>query len=267
MTSTIQDKFTLRGKTALLTGASGKLGRHFAETLLGLGADLILVDRPSVEYKKFIGELENDNKSRVRAFQCDFEDPLDRKKLIQSLLAEISEINVLVNNAAFVGTSDLTGWATTFENQSIETWNRALEVNLSSVFEITQGVLPVLNKSSSVSIINIASIYGARSPDWTLYENTNLGNPAAYAVSKAGLIQLTKWLATSLGQNIRVNAVAPGGIFRNQPTLFVEKYSRETAMGRMATEDDLQGVLAFLATDLSNYMTGQVLFVDGGWKL
>lgn len=255
------------GKTALLTGASGKLGRNFAETLSALGAELILVDRPSLDYESFVKELRNGTESRVRAFQCDFEDPSDRRKLIESLLKDVSEINVLVNNAAFVGTSDLTGWATAFENQTIQTWNRALEVNLSSVFELTQGVLPVLDKSSSVSIINIASIYGARSPDWKLYENTNLGNPAAYAVSKAGLIQLTKWLATSLGQNIRVNAIAPGGIYRNQPSQFVEKYSRETALGRMATEDDLQGVLAFLATDLSSYMTGQVLFVDGGWKL
>jgi NAD(P)-dependent dehydrogenase (short-subunit alcohol dehydrogenase family) len=94
-----------------------------------------------------------------------------------------------------------------------------------------------------------------------------MGNPAAYAVSKGGLIQLTRWLATTLAPNIRVNAISPGGIFRDQDQQFVEKYSKETALGRMATEEDLQGLLAFLATELSSYVTGQVIQVDGGWKL
>jgi NAD(P)-dependent dehydrogenase (short-subunit alcohol dehydrogenase family) len=94
-----------------------------------------------------------------------------------------------------------------------------------------------------------------------------MGNPAAYAASKGGLLQLTRWLSTTLAPSVRVNAIAPGGIFRDQPEEFVNRYSSKVPMGRMATEDDLRGTLAYLASNLSAYVTGQVLFVDGGWGI
>jgi len=123
----------------------------------------------------------------------------------------------------------------------------------------------MLASSQNASIVNIASIYGLHAPDWSLYEGTALGNPAAYGVSKGGLIQLTRWLSTTLAPTVRVNAIAPGGIFRSQPEEFVKKYSSKTPLNRMASENDFQGAIAFLATDLSKYVTGQVLSVDGGW--
>jgi NAD(P)-dependent dehydrogenase (short-subunit alcohol dehydrogenase family) len=92
-----------------------------------------------------------------------------------------------------------------------------------------------------------------------------MGNPAAGAVSKGALIQLTRWLATTVAPDIRVNAISPGGIFRNQPESFVKRYAERTPLARMATEDDLRGAIAFLASDLSLYVTGQDLAVDGGW--
>ena len=98
-----------------------------------------------------------------------------------------------------------------------------------------------------------------------MYEGTSLGNPAAYGVSKGGLIQLTRWLSTTLAPNVRVNAISPGGIFRNQPDEFVKRYSSRTPLKRMATENDFRGAIAFLATDMSRYVTGQVISVDGGW--
>jgi NAD(P)-dependent dehydrogenase (short-subunit alcohol dehydrogenase family) len=121
--------------------------------------------------------------------------------------------------------------------------------------------------SKNPSIINIASIYGSHAPDWKIYEGTDMSNPAAYAVSKAGLIQLTRWLATTVSPEIRVNAISPGGIVRNQPKKFIESYSEKTPLRRMATEEDMVGALIFLAADLSLYVTGQVLAVDGGWGL
>ena len=90
---------------------------------------------------------------------------------------------------------------------------------------------------------------------------------AAYAASKGGLIQLTRWLATSLAPDIRVNCVSPGGIFRNQPENFIERYKTMTPLGRMAQEEDFRGVFAYLASDLSKYVTGQNLVVDGGWTV
>jgi NAD(P)-dependent dehydrogenase (short-subunit alcohol dehydrogenase family) len=102
-------------------------------------------------------------------------------------------------------------------------------------------------------------------PDWGLYENTGVGNPAAYGASKGGLIQLTRWLSTTLAPNVRVNAISPGGIFRGQDTTFVSRYESKTPLGRMATEEDFCGVIAFLSSDQSKYVTGQNLSVDGGW--
>ena len=258
---------SLESRTALVTGASGNLGRMFARTLSELKANLILVDKPSDEYDKFSEDFRRESKSEIMKFDCDFEVAESRKMLIHEILESTPAIDVMVNNAAFVGSSNLEGWSTKFGNQSLETWNRAIEVNLTSVFDLIQGLLPCLSNAPSGSIINIASIYGSRAPDWELYQGTELGNPAAYAVSKGGLIQFTRWLATTLPPTIRVNAISPGGIERNQPREFVEKYVAETALGRMASEHDLQGALIFLATSMSEYITGQILQVDGGWKL
>lgn len=102
-------------------------------------------------------------------------------------------------------------------------------------------------------------------PDWSLYAGTTMGNPAAYGASKGGLIQFTRWLATTLAPAVRVNCISPGGIWRNQPDDFVARYATRTPLQRMGTEDDLRGAIAYLASDLSKYVTGQNLSVDGGW--
>ena len=102
-------------------------------------------------------------------------------------------------------------------------------------------------------------------PDWSLYKDLDMENPAAYGVSKGGVIQLTRWLSTRLAPSIRVNTISPGGIFRGQPEKFIERYEARTPMGRMAKEIDLSGALIFLASDLSSYVTGQNVVVDGGW--
>ena len=130
---------------------------------------------------------------------------------------------------------------------------------------MSQKLEPLLNGSKGANIINVGSIYGIYAPDFSLYEGTNMGNPAAYGVSKAGLNQLTKWLSTSMAPNIRVNSISPGGISRDQPKKFVTKYIQKTPLKRMANEVDFLGVMAYLSSDMSEYVTGQVIQVDGGW--
>jgi NAD(P)-dependent dehydrogenase (short-subunit alcohol dehydrogenase family) len=103
-------------------------------------------------------------------------------------------------------------------------------------------------------------------PDWSLYEGTQMANPAAYAASKGGLIQLTRWLSTTLAPKIRVNSIAPGGIDRAQPASFASKYTARTPLGRMGREDDFMGIVAFLASDASAWVTGQNFAIDGGWS-
>lgn len=264
---TIQDLMNLNGRLALITGAIGSLGSVMAETLAELGADIILVDRPGSDFKSLSNSLNTRWGVKVWSYHCDLENNKQRIKLLETIKNEHKTLNILVNNAAFVGTSDLKGWSTKFEDQTVETWRRAIEVNLTAPFHLCQGLAPILRESAGASIINIGSIYGQAAPHWRLYEDTDMSNPAAYGASKGGLIQLTRWLSSTLAPTIRVNAISPGGIFRDQPQIFVKRYEEKTPLARMATEEDFQGAIAYLASDLSKYMNGQVMTVDGGWSV
>lgn len=263
--NTIKALMNLNGRRALITGATGGLGRVMADTLAELGADLVLVDRPGSDFESLIAVLTERWGVNIQHRFCDLEQQVQRTELMDSLKSGRKGLNILINNAAFVGSSELQGWAVPFEEQTVETWRRALEVNLTAVFDLCQGLAPLLKVAEGANIINIASIYGMYGPDWSLYEGTSMSNPAAYGASKGGLIQLTRWLATTIAPSVRVNAISPGGVFRNQPEAFVQRYEVRTPLGRMSTEDDFRGGVAYLASDLSRYVTGQNLSVDGGW--
>ena len=263
--TTIKELMNLKGRRALITGATGGLGKVMADTLAELGADLVLIDRPGSDFQSLIETLIQRWGIKIQHWHCDLEHQEQRTELMDWLKSNGEGLNILINNAAFVGTSELQGWAVPFEEQTVETWRRALEVNLTAVFDICQGLTPMLRIAEGSSIINIASIYGEYGPDWSLYEGTSMSNPAAYGASKGGLIQLTRWLATTLAPQVRVNAISPGGVFRNQPEKFVSRYEARTPLKRMATEDDFRGTIAHLASDMSKYVTGQNLAVDGGW--
>jgi NAD(P)-dependent dehydrogenase (short-subunit alcohol dehydrogenase family) len=263
--TTIKELSNLKGRRALITGATGGLGKVMADTLAELGADLVLVDRPGSDFDSLSANLIKRWGVKIESQVCDLEQQAQRTELIDWLKNSGQRLNILINNAAFVGTSDLQGWAVPFEQQTIETWRRALEVNLTAIFDLCQGLTPLLKVAESASIINIASIYGIYGPDWSLYEGTNISNPAAYGASKGGLIQFTRWLATTIAPRIRVNTISPGGVFRKQHEAFVQRYEAKTPLGRMASEDDFRGAIAYLASDLSKYVTGHNLAVDGGW--
>lgn len=263
----IRELMSLAGRRALITGATGYLGRVVAETLAELGADIVLVDRPGSDFEKLARTLTDRWAVSVQCEPCDLERSEQRTELAAKVGGGRQGLNILVNNAAFVGTSDLQGWAVPFEAQTVETWRRALEINLTAVFDLCRGLAPLLTASEGGAIINIGSIYGSFGPDWRLYEGTAMANPAAYAASKGGLIQLTRWLATTLAPAVRVNAISPGGIVRGQPQVFIDRYEARTPLGRMATEEDFRGAVAYLASDLSKYVTGHNLPVDGGWGI
>jgi NAD(P)-dependent dehydrogenase (short-subunit alcohol dehydrogenase family) len=261
----IKKQICLKGRRALITGATGGLGRVIAQTLAELGADIVLVDQKDTDLEKLSKQLIGVWGVNVDYRSCDLEQQIQRSELITWLKSGDRGLNILINNAAFVGTSDLQGWAVPFEEQTVETWRRALEVNLTAVFELCQGLTPILKTANGANIINISSIYGMYGPDWSLYQSTNMSNPAAYGASKGGLIQFTRWLATTIAPHVRVNSISPGGIFRNQPDSFVKRYEEKTPLARMAIEDDFSGAVAYLASDMSKYMTGQNLEIAGGW--
>ncbi len=263
--TTIAKLMNLKGRRGLITGAAGHIGCVIAQTLAELGSELILVDRPGANYGTLIEEIEREWEVKVQTFDCDLELQEDRDRLVESIRQQEEGLDVLVNNASFAGTPGLQGWATDFEHQTVETWRRALEVSLTASFDLCKGFAPLLNQSRGGSIINISSIYGSYGPDYGLYVGTEMCNPAAYGAAKGGLIQLTRWLSTTLAPQVRANVLSPGGVFRNQPEVFVERYEARTPLKRMATEDDFRGAIAYLASDLSLYVTGQNLAVDGGW--
>lgn len=256
---------SLDGRQALITGGAGHIGVAMAETLAEMGADLFLVDREAARLEELGQRLRSTYCKTVTTLVCDLENETDRERLIAAVTGTSDGLNILINNAAFVGTSALGGWAVPFEEQTLEAWRRAVEVNLSAAFHLCQKFAPALRAAAGGTIVNVASIYGEYGPDWSLYEGTGMANPAAYAASKGGLVQLTRWLATTLGPDVRVNAISPGGVARGQPESFASRYEERTPLRRMATEDDFRGAIAYLASDMSAYVTGQVLRVDGGW--
>lgn len=267
MTSWVEKAMRFDGQRVLITGAAGSLGRRLSLGFGALGAELILVDREGSDWSGLRTSLSSLTSSPVSCVDCDLEQADERAKLIERLEPASNPLSALINNAAFVGTSGLDGWAVPFADQSVQTFRRALEVNLTAVFDLCQGLAPALGRAEhGGAIVNIGSIYGALGPDWSLYEGTSMSNPAAYAASKGGVIQLTRWLATTLAPSVRVNAVSPGGIIRGQPEAFVRRYEMRTPLRRMGVEDDMVGAVLFLAGGWSRYVTGQHLFVDGGWS-
>jgi NAD(P)-dependent dehydrogenase (short-subunit alcohol dehydrogenase family) len=263
--ATLRELSNLKGRQALITGAAGGLGQIFAETLAELGADLILVDLHGTDLDDLADRLIKSWGIDIKNVYCDLENQDQRLALIKQVASFKSGLNILVNNAALVGASDLEGWSVPFEDQSIDTWRRATEINLTAVFDLCQGLLPLMKNATGANIVNIASIYGSYGPDWSLYKDTEMGNPAAYAATKGGLIQFTRWLATTISPAVRVNAISPGGVLRDQPKSFQNRYESKVPMARMASEQDFKGALAFLSTDLSAYVTGHILEVNGGW--
>lgn len=255
----------LAGRVALVTGGGGHLGRAIAERLAAQGCDIALHDRRAEAAAACAEALQGRHGRRAVPIAADLRAPDSSAAIVAALREAFGRLDILVNNAALVGDDSLAGWAVPFAEQDAQTWRDCLEVNLTAPFLLARDSLPLLQASGRGSIVNIASIYGLAGPDWGLYEGTGLGNPAAYAASKGGLVQLTRWLATTLAPDIRVNAVAAGGIERGQPEAFRRRYEARTPLRRMATEADVAGAVAYLAGDEAAYVTGQVLAVDGGW--
>tara|TARA_A100001388_G_C28741938_1_gene487347 strand:- start:504 stop:1331 length:828 start_codon:yes stop_codon:yes gene_type:complete len=263
----LRSLLSCESRIALVTGAAGYLGRTISKTLSEIGYDLILIDLDLDDLNKVALEIKETHKVKITTLKCNLENVEERKNLIKEISKNFSKINCLINNAAFVGTTSLEGWNVAFEKQSLDSWKRSFEVNLTAPFHLVQNLIPLMKNSENPNIINVGSIYAHYAPDWNLYKDTEINNIAAYASAKAGLIQLTKWLSTTLAPDIRVNAISPGGILRNQNKFFINKYSSKVPLGRMAIEEDFIGAFAFLASDMSLYMTGQTLKVDGGWAI
>lgn len=255
----------LENRVALITGGGGHIGSAVCEALAELGADVVALDVDRNSCTAVAKRIHETYSVETLPVVIDLTDEEAVRSVPQTVLGRLGRLDILVNCAALVGTSELKGWVAPFMEQRADTWRLALEVNLTAPFILIQACAGALAASGHGSVVNISSIYGMVGPKTELYTGTSLGVPAAYASSKGGILQLTRWLATVLAPDIRVNTITVGGVWRNQPETFHKRYVDHTPLKRMAAEEDLKGAIAYLASDLSAYVTGHNLVVDGGW--
>jgi NAD(P)-dependent dehydrogenase (short-subunit alcohol dehydrogenase family) len=261
----IADLLRMDGHVAIVTGGTGHLGTTFGEALAECGAHVVLVDLDDEHCAASAKRLSTHGGVEAMGLAADLADAAAPRRIVERVFAKYGRIDSIVNNAALTGATVLNGYAVPFHQQTAAAWRAALDVNLSAAFFLTQAASSILERSSCGTVVNIGSIYGVVGPNMALYGGTPMGNPAAYAASKGGLLQLTRYLATVLAPRVRVNTIVPGGIARGQPKAFVDRYISLTPMGRMGTEDDFKVAVAYLASRASSYMTGQSLVIDGGW--
>ena len=276
--STIQEKFDLTGRVAVVTGGGGLLGYEFCKTLAEAGASVVTADL-NMEHaiRAIIRILDGSQGAKLTTFpfQLDITSKESVTALVDETIKRYGRIDILVNCAALDPKFDPDAAARgiapgAFEDYPLEMWNDALNVNLTGIFLITQAcVKQMIAQGKKGSIINICSTYGLNGPDQRIYIKDGKRvayKPVYYTTTKAGVMGFTKYLAAYYaGTEIRVNALTPGGIYNNHEDYFVKNYSAKTIMGRMANKDEMNGALLFLASEASSYMTGNNVVVDGGW--
>ena len=266
---TIDQMFSLKNKTAIVTGAVGLIGKKHCEALAEAGANVVVADvneEACVAFAKQLGE-------QHLGLKVDVTDEASLKAARDKILVKYGTIDILVNNAAINDMFENPGLAkelSAFENYPLDSFRKSLDVNVTGVFLASQVFGTVMAKAGSGSIINLASTYGMVGPDQSIYRdkegNQTFFKSAVYPVTKGAVINFTRFLAAYWGnKGVRVNTLSPGGVENSQDDYFVKNYSAKTLLGRMAKSSDYQGALIFLASEASAYMTGANLVVDGGW--
>jgi len=253
----VLEKFSLKGKVAIVTGGAGLYGRCIVEGLVEAGAYIYIASRNVKNCEKLAEELRSKGYG-VSGAELDQTDTESIIRLKDRIIAEQGKIDILVNNAVL---RPMKG-----PDAPIEEFDLSMKVNATGVVNITRIIAEEMKKRKAGVIINISSIYGVLGIDPYLYEGTDMGLGAPdYFFHRAGIINLTRYYASLLGQyNIRVNCISPGGLFNNQHPEFLKRYNRKTCLGRMANTEDIKGVVVFLASDASSYITGENIMMDGG---
>lgn len=267
----MKDLFSLKGDTAVVTGALGKLGPIWIDTLLEAGANVFALDHPDAPASDAFGELQA--RFGEHRLQLAFADVTVREAL-ESVSQKCTDTfgvpSVLVNNAGIDQPPDQMDNACCLEEIPIELNLKVFEVNAMGLFLVTQIFGGRMAKAGRGSIINIGSLYASVAPDSRFYDHIKCDppflKPPAYGASKSAAINFTRYLATLWAPcGVRVNALSPGGVLGGQDAEFRRKFCERVPLGRMAETDDLRGPLLFLASSASSYVTGIELVVDGGF--
>lgn len=251
----------LKGKVVVVTGGTGLIGRELCRGFAQCGSHVVIASRGSDMGLELQAELTGSGWSAC--FQpLDISSQRDVERLLEEVMASFGRIDVWVNSA-FPRTAE---WLKNVEEVSFESIRENVSLHLDGYFLCTQQAARRMREKGGGSIVNIGSIYGLVGPNFSIYEGTAMTCAPAYPLIKGGIIAMTRYFATYYAKHrVRVNCICPGGIFDNQDPLFVERYENLVPMGRMGTPGDVVGPTIFLASDMSAYMTGQCLAVDGGW--
>ena len=255
----VKELLNLKDKVVLITGGEGKYGRCITQGLAEADATVITASPFLDEGEKVASDF-RDRDLDVTAMLVDQADHDSVIKLKQQLKEKYGILDVLVNCAV---ARPMKGY-----NAPLEQWKQSMDVNATGLFDITREMADLMATGGGGTIVNIASMMGMFGPDLSNYEGLPEAwkdQPPDYFFHKGGMLTLTRYLARVLAdKNIRVNAVSPGGIFANQPEKFLENYTKKVPVGRMANDDDIKGVVVFLASQASGYINGENILMDGG---
>ncbi len=273
----MKDLFNLSGKVIIITGAAGLLGRKHAEVIAAYGGNPILLDLSLNSVNEYANELNNKYGVKSAGFMVDITNESQIENNVKKLVDIYGKIDGLVNNASInldkpSEEGNVQHNTTRIENFALEAWNKEIAVGLSGAFLCAKHYgYQISQNPNGGSIINISSDLGLISPDQRLYMKSNVSDeqqsvkPVTYSVVKTGLIGLTRYLATYWAeQNVRCNAMCPGGVDNKLPADFMKNVESRIPMGRLAKENEYQSTLLWMLSDSSSYLNGSVVSIDGG---
>ena len=247
--------FNLDNKNIIITGGNGFLGSQITNALLNEKANVYIID---IKKPK--------KRTSAKYFKSNITNEQDLKKILKFFKLKKIKIDVLINNAA-IDYSPLKSKKNNFKLEAFpnKLWDKDISVSLKGSYLCTKIFGSYMSKFKKGSIINVSSDLGIIAPDQRIYKNSGFIKPVTYSVVKHGIIGLTKYTASYWGEkNIRCNAIAPGGIYNNQDSSFVKKINQLIPLRRMAKKNEYNGLILFLCSDLSSYMTGSIVVADGG---
>lgn len=262
MEPTINEIFSLEGRTAIVTGGAGYLGKAISEALAEAGATVYIVSSNELKCRDTAEKIAMKTTSKCFGKSIDIRKEASIKTCYQEIYEAAGSIDVLVNNAAFSSPGEIT-------TMSEAAWLQGMDGTINGTFRCTKAVLPYMMNQKKGSIINISSMYGVISPNPEVYGDSGMDNPANYGAGKAAINQFTRYIACHFGKHgIRANTVSPGP-FPNPSvqahTRFIKQLEAKNPLGRIGKPEDLKGIMVLLASDASGYITGQNISVDGGW--
>lgn len=271
----VKDALSLLDKTVVITGGAGLLGIQHGLAVAEFGGNPILIDLDEKKAKEAAHHINAEFNVKAKGVSVDITNEIDVRGVNDSIVDEYGGVDVLINNAAnnptmSNGNSGNKDW-TSVVNFPIEIWNQDISVGLTGAFLCSKYFGSEMANNGGGVILNISSDLGVIAPDQRIYrkegedKSTQSFKPITYSVVKTGLIGLTKYLATYWAdKGVRVNALAPGGVYTEQDEKFVKKLTQLIPMGRMANQSEYKAAIVFMVSQASSYMTGSIVNMDGG---